>query len=190
MEVSDDASGAPTVPSCLHPPRPASRARARPPRRRKPPSPTSHRATRDDAVATAAPAPAHQCFATASQMTPTLTPASTSSTRTRGLSGTRRRARRRAKRMARRRRRRSWATTTASAARVAVETVSLSGVAKVRACHSALTNQHLRRLSKRNRPRARAHHKPTLHLCADSVLDGVAVAGPACMIRARLFWCT
>ena len=53
MEVSDDASGAPTVPSCLHPPRPASRARARPSRRRKPPSPTSHCATRDDAVATA-----------------------------------------------------------------------------------------------------------------------------------------
>ena len=64
-----------------------------------------------------------------------------------------------ARRMARRRRRR--ATTTASAARVAVETVSLSGVAKVRACHSALTNQHLRLLSKRNRPRVRAHHKPT-----------------------------
>ena len=53
MEVSDDESGAPTVPSCLHPPRPASRARARPSRRRKPPSPTSHCATRDDAVATA-----------------------------------------------------------------------------------------------------------------------------------------
>ena len=50
MESSDDDSGAPTVPSCLHPPRPASHARARPYRRRKPPSPTSHR---DDAVATA-----------------------------------------------------------------------------------------------------------------------------------------
>ena len=44
MEVSDDDSGAPTVPTCLLPPRPASHARARPYRRRKPPSPTSHRA--------------------------------------------------------------------------------------------------------------------------------------------------